>query len=157
METFRRYIIHHVNNRTDTHLLTSRWLLLWIKMTRIYWKRGNSIWHSVWRFTLEIQAGGESCMVDDYKHENILSKTVFLIHWSQWMLAVQPNYCGTCNTAKSCTDYSTNIWNIQSKTLIINMRHMLHYHWKLYKLLHFSSNAHSFVFRCYYLKLQCAW
>ena len=146
METFRRCILHHINNKTDTHLLTSRRCLFWIKMTRIYWKRGNSIWHSVWRFILEIQPGGVSCIVDDYKHENIVFKAIFQIYCSQWMLTVQPNYCGTCNTAKSCTDYSTNIWNIQSKN--IN-----HYHETLLTLPLKAVQYTTFFIRCSFICL----
>ena len=69
-----------------------RWLLLQMKMTRITEKEDNLFGDLVWRFRME---------------------AVLQIHCSHWMPSIQPHYCWKRNTAKSCTEYSTNIWNIQ--------------------------------------------
>ena len=122
----------------------------------------NSIFEdSIWRFKLEAMRNEnlfliyivESCILDCEKHENILFKAAYQIHCSQWMLAVQPIHSGKCNTAKSCTDYRINIWNIPSKALIITMRHFIHYYWKLYNKWYLPFNLHSFVCTCHYFKL----
>ena len=73
------------------------------------------------------------------------------------MLTAQPDYCGTCNTAKSCTEHSIIIWNMQSKTLVISMKLFLHSYWKLYNIQYFLIKVHSFVCFCSYFKLQRVW
>ena len=63
------------------------------------------------RFNLEIQTGGHDnqtflCDHECLMYDCIQFKAVFQIHCSHSMLTAQPDYCGTCNTAKSCTEHS---------------------------------------------------
>ena len=116
-------------------------------------------WHEKRRFNLEIQTGGHDnqtifCDHWCWIYDCIPFKAVFWIHCSHSMLSVQPDYCGTCNTAKSCTEYNSIIWNLQSKTLIITMKLFLNYHLKLYNKQYVFIQIHSFVCFCFYIKLQ---